>query len=59
MAKTKEELKAIAKAVAEKAAMKMFNAYVQSVERHSDDYDEYDPTDEDFMAWLEGYDWED
>ena len=52
----KSEYPAIARAIAEKLAAKMPAAYEDSVYKYLENYEE-PPDEDDFFAWLEGYDW--
>lgn len=45
-----------AKEIAEKFVARAPIAYAASVKRYAEHYDEM-PDEDDFFAWLEGYDW--
>lgn len=54
----KDKLMEQAENTAEKMALRMQAAYIRSVERNSHYYIDAQGADEDdFFAWLEGYDW--
>lgn len=46
----------IARKVAEPLVKKAVERYVAAVEKYKDEYTE-PPSYDDFIAWLEGYDW--
>ena len=49
---------AVAREIAERIAKRMPHAYEDSVREYVKHYDE-PPSEDDFWAWLEGYDWAD
>ena len=50
------EYEAAARAVAQKYADRLVRCYVAGVIRYLDQYTQ-PPDEEDFFAWLEGYEW--
>lgn len=53
---TKEQLEARAKEVVEKFAARLVKAYPAWCVKYSKHYAEL-PDEDDFFAWIEGYDW--
>ncbi len=57
---TDQDILKQARETAAAMAKRMQKAYLQSVKKSIDAYgDAYEPDEEDFFAWLEGYDWRD
>jgi len=56
---TKEQLIENAEKMARKYADRLVEKYVAGVTKYADDYitDGNDADDDDFFAWVEGYDW--